>query len=360
MHRYARWQARLDTIAAQGRTRELRPLRPTGPVTAQLNGRDVIVAASNDYLGLAWSLATDPIKAAGGSGGSRLISGDRLAHHQLEDALTAIFGRPALVFTSGYHANLAVFSTVCEASDLLASDSLNHASIIDGIRLSKATKHVFPHGHLDAVPDEARLLVVEGLYSMDGDQLDLTRAPRGPWLAVDEAHSVGCIGPQGRGTAAAQGVEPDILIGTFGKAYGASGAFVIGPPELKALLVNAGRSFIYTTGMPSTVAEMCLAGLQRATSERRERLADRTHYFRAALHQQGWQPLGSAHIVPLVIGSNAMAVAQRLLQAGVYVPGIRWPTVAKGTERLRFTLSSEHSNEHLDRIVEALGPCPTN
>ena len=257
------------TIAAQGRTRELRPLRPTGPVTAQLNGRDVIVAASNDYLGLAWSLATDPIKAAGGSGGSRLISGDRLAHHQLEDALTAIFGRPALVFTSGYHANLAVFSTVCEASDLLASDSLNHASIIDGIRLSKATKHVFPHGHLDAVPDEARLLVVEGLYSMDGDQLDLTRAPRGPWLAVDEAHSVGCIGPQGRGTAAAQGVEPDILIGTRGKGLRRLGCFVIGPPELKALLVNAGRSFIYTTGMPSTVAEMCLAGLQRATSERR-------------------------------------------------------------------------------------------
>jgi 8-amino-7-oxononanoate synthase len=318
----------------------------------------LIIACSNDYLGLAWELAANPPPVGGGAGGSRLISGDRPAHHALESALEARFGQPALVFSSGYQANLAVFSTVCTEGDRIASDQFNHASIIDGLRLAKASRSVFPHGDIKAIPDDSRLIAVEGLYSMDGDWLELGDLPSGPWLAVDEAHAVGCLGPEGRGVAAAQGVHPDILIGTFGKAYGAAGAFVVGPPELKQLLINSGRSFIFTTGMPEVVARLALEGLRQATSERRERLAQRVATFREALVQLGWHPLGHAHIVPLVIGPRVMEVAARLLEAGVYAPGIRWPTVAKGQERIRFTVSSEHTTEVLDRIVEAIGPCP--
>jgi 8-amino-7-oxononanoate synthase len=261
------------------------------------------------------------------------------------------------VFTSGYQANLAVFASVCAAGDLIASDQLNHASIIDGLRLSKADRIVFPHGQASDIPDQTRLVVVEGLYSMDGDWLALNKLPKAPWLAVDEAHAVGCIGPAGTGVAAKQGVEPDILIGTFGKAYGAAGAFVVGPPELKQLLVNTARSFIYTTGMPEVVAKMALAGLQRADQERRERLAHRVGYFRESLSELGWTPLGDAHIVPLVIGPAVMEVSERLLNAKIFAPGIRWPTVQKGQERIRFTVSSEHSLSQLDQIAEAIGPC---
>lgn len=358
MPRYRTWTERLEQIEAGGRSRRLQPLRPSGPTTAYLGEREMIIACSNDYLGIAWDLAQAPPLTGGGVGGSRLISGDRHAHHALEEALEGIFGRPALVFSSGYQANLAVFSTVCTAGEHIASDQLNHASIIDGLRLAKASKSVFPHGDFSAIEPGTNLIAVEGLYSMDGDWLKLDKLPKEPWLAVDEAHAVGCLGPEGRGVAASQGVEPDILIGTFGKAYGAAGAFVIGPAPLKELLINGGRSFIFTTGMPEVVANLALAGLRRATAERRERLAARVTTFREALEQLGWRPLGHAHIVPVVIGPQVMEVAARLLEAGVYAPGIRWPTVAKGEERIRFTVSSEHTPEVLNRIVEAIGPCP--
>src|SRR5690606_28665697 len=151
-------------------------------------------------------------------------SGTRPVHRQLEEALEAHFGRPALLFGSGWHANVAVFSTVCEAGDVVASDALNHASIIDGLRLGRAERGVLPPLRPDAVPAGARLVVVEGLFSMDGDVPALREYPSEPWLAVDEAHAVGCLGPGGRGVAAAQGVQPDLLVGTFGKAYGSAGA----------------------------------------------------------------------------------------------------------------------------------------
>jgi 7-keto-8-aminopelargonate synthetase-like enzyme len=248
---------------------------------------------------------------------------------------------------------------VCEPGDLVCSDALNHASIIDGLRLSRAERRVVPHADPGAVPTDARLVVVEGLYSMDGDIPPLAAYPPGPWLAVDEAHAVGCLGPEGRGAAAAAGVTPDIRIGTFGKAFGASGAFVSGPEALVELLVNTGRAFIFTTGVPEPVAAMALAGLRRATSERRERLAANAARLRAGMRQLGWDPLGEAHIVPLVVGSGAMQLAERLLDAGVWVPGIRWPTVPEGEERLRFTVSAAHTAAQLDRILDALGPAPT-
>jgi len=201
------------------------------------------------------------------------------------------------------------------------------------------------------------MVVVEGLYSMDGDTVPLRDYPTAPWLAVDEAHAVGCLGPDGRGAAAEAGVTPDILIGTFGKAYGAAGAFVVGPAPLRDLLVNTGRSFIFTTAPPEPVVAMALAGMTAATDELRERLRSNTRYLRIGLRQLGYDPLGHAHIVPIVIGPGAMAVSDRLLARGVYAPGIRWPTVPRGQERIRLTVSAAHEEEHLDRILQALGPC---
>lgn len=348
--RYQPWRRRLAAIAQAGQTRTLRCLTPTSATTALLDDTPMIVACSNDYLGLGWEL-----RAVTGSGatGSRLISGDRPEHHALEDALEEHFGRPALVFTSGYHANLAVFSTVVGEGDIVASDALNHASIIDGLRLGRASRRVIPH---DSACEEATLTVVEGLFSMDGDRPTLTQHAENTLLAVDEAHSIGALGPDGRGVAAAQGVLPDILIGTFGKAYGAAGAFVVGPPELKALLLNAGRSFIFTTGLHTAAARAALLGLKMADSARREKLALNVRVFRAGLRQLGWSPLGEDHIVPVVVGPRVMEHSQRLIERGIYAPGIRWPTVARGAERIRFTLSAAHTPQQLTRILDALGP----
>lgn len=357
MDRTARWQARLAAIRDAGRWRAPRTLIPTGPTTGHLDGREVIVACSNDYLGLAWNPAVRAAATGGGAGSSRLISGTREAHRALEERVADWLGtEAALTFPSGWMANLALFSTVGEEGDLIASDAANHASIIDGLRLGKARRVVVPHADPDAVPAEATAIAVEGLFSMDGDLPPLPRYPRAPWLLVDEAHAIGCLGPDGRGAAALLGAAPDAVIGTFGKAFGAAGAFVAGPRALIDLLINAGRSFIFTTAPPEPVVAMALAGLRAATSERRERLQANTERLRCALLQLGWAPLGDAHVVPVVTGAATMAVADRLLARGVFAPGIRWPTVPRGAERIRLTVSSEHTPAQLDRIAEAFGP----
>lgn len=356
--RYGPWRARVDAIAAAGRRRVVRTLVPTGPTTALVDGRAVVVACSNDYLGLAFDPSVTAAGAGGGSTGSRLISGARPGHRALEDALGAWLDRPALLFNSGYHANVAVMSTVAEAGDLVASDAANHASIIDGLRLSPSRRVVVPHADPGSIPQDARVVVVEGLFSMDGDVPPLRGYPREPWLVVDESHAVGCLGPAGRGAAAAAGVVPDVTIGTLGKAFGAAGAFVAGPPELIELLVNAARPFIFSTALPERVAAMALAGLRAATDERRERLGANVRRLRNALADLGWSPLGADHIVPVVTGPDTMAVAQRLLERGVFAPGIRFPTVPRGQERVRFTVSAAHTDDQLDQIAEALGQRP--
>ncbi|NCG20882.1 MAG: aminotransferase class I/II-fold pyridoxal phosphate-dependent enzyme [Rhodobacterales bacterium] len=354
MSRTQPWRRRLDAIQSVGRTRVLRTVTPTGPVTGVVDGQDVLLACSNDYLGLAWAPTVRHAAQGGGAGGSRLISGSRPIHQALEMHLEELFGRPALLFPSGYSANLAVFSTVCEAGDLLVSDALNHASIIDGIRLSKAHRQVVPHAEPHQIPQGARLVAVEGLFSMDGDTPVFADYPKTPWLAVDEAHAVGCLGPNGTGVAAAQGVQPDILIGTFGKAYGASGAFVVGSQDLKELLINAGRSFIYTTALPDPIAAMALAGVHAATDALREKLSLNATRLRDGLHTNGWSVLGQHHIIPVVVGPSAMDLSQRLLQQGILAPGIRYPTVPIGQERIRFTVSAEHTEADIDQIIAAM------
>jgi 8-amino-7-oxononanoate synthase len=196
--------------------------------------------------------------------------------------------------------------------------------------------------------------VTEGLYSMDGDIPDLRAWQGAHWLMVDEAHAVGVLGPGGLGAAAAQGVEPDFIVGTFGKALGAYGAFIIGPPSLRELLLCAGRAFIFTTGLPEPAAAAALAGLSAADDGLRARLADNVARFRRGLSALGLSALGEAHIVPVRLGAATMPIAAALLDAGYYAAGIRPPTVAPGSERIRFTLSAAHTPDQIDGLLEAL------
>ena len=351
--RFKRLEERVAELESSGLARSLRPLFPTGPTTAELEGQEIQVFSSNDYLGLAWELRSS--WRGRGAGSSRLIAGDRNAHHALEEKLEELFCGPALVFPSGYQANLALMTSLFEAGDLVASDALNHASIIDGLRLSKAECSVIPHGRPSAIPPKSTAVVVEGLYSMDGDQLSLSEyQSKRRWLVVDEAHAVGCIGPKGRGASYEQELVPDVVVGTLGKAYGAAGAFVICPLELKQLLISRGRSFVYTTGLAEAAASAALVGLERADQERRDLLTSRVRRFRAGLADLGRFPPGKDHIVPLVLGPSTMVAAQALLEEGFFVPGIRAPTVGKGQERLRFSLSAGHSDDQIDALLAAI------
>jgi 7-keto-8-aminopelargonate synthetase-like enzyme len=352
--RFAALQAQVQMVEDQGLRRELRAIQMNGPTTGRLNDASVVVFCSNDYLGLAHHPDVVAAFKGSGAGASRLISGNRPVHEHLEERLGLLYGRPATVFSSGYHANLALMSTVVDAGDSVASDALNHASIIDGLRLSKAKRHILPHGEPEFIEPNTRMVVVEGLYSMDGDVLKLERYSGEHWLAVDEAHAVGAMGPGGRGVAAAQGVEPDFLVGTLGKALGTYGAFVVGPPSLRELLISRGRSFIFTTGLPEPVVCAATVALALANDERRDRLSMNVQRFRNGLSDLGISALGSNHIVPVVFGDQTMAVADALLARGFWAAGIRAPTVPAGTERVRFTLSSAHTHEQIDQLLDAL------
>ena len=355
--RYARLRDRLDALEAAGRRRALRPLTPTGPTTGRLGGQEVHIFCANDYLGLAHH---PHVLAAwgrgGGSGSARLISGDRPAHRALEARLSDLYGRPATLLSSGYHANLAVLTTLLEPGDRVASDALNHASIIDGVRLSRAERRIVPHSQPSpAALEGVRLAVIEGLFSMDGDRPDVAAWTGPHWLAVDEAHAFGTIGPGGRGVAAAQGVTPDVIVGTLGKAAGGYGAFVVGPPEVRELLLSQGRSFIFTTGLPEPAAHAALAALEvMADGALQGRLHENVARLRRGLADLGLHAPGEDHIVPIVLGPRTMAVAAALLAAGYYAAGIRPPTVAPGAERIRLTLSAAHTAEQIDGLLESL------
>ncbi len=317
---------------------------------------------SNDYLGLAASV--------GGAGASRLIAGERPEHRALEAAVAGWLNVPAaLAFSSGYAANVGVLSALVEPGDLVVSDQLNHASIIDGCRLSRGKTAIVPHLDLDAV---ARALagsrsgrawvVVESYFSMDADGPDLPRlrtlcddADAG--LIVDEAHAMGVFGEQGRGRCDAAGVAPDVLVGTFGKALGAAGAFVAGSSPLIAWLWNRARSFVFSTGMSPQVAASAARAIEvvRANEDLRARLHANAARLRGGLAGLGLTVLGSGPIIPVLVGDARRAVeaAARLRQAGVHVQAIRPPTVPVGGSRLRVTTTARHSSEDVDRAVEA-------
>lgn len=359
--RFERLHERVEQLARAGLQRELRPLRMETATTGVLAGQRVTVFSSNDYLGLARDPAVMSAWRGSGAGSARLIAGDREAHHALENELSRRHGAPVTLFSSGWHANLALYTTVLQPGDVVASDALNHASTIDALRLSGATKTILPHGSTD-LPPGCRLMAVEGLYSMDGDVPDLRAAREacdrvGAWLAIDEAHAVGAVGPDGRGVAAEQGVEPDFLVGTLGKAYGAYGAYIAGPPVLRELLISAARTFIFTTGLPEPACSAALVAVRAGDDARRQALRDNVARLRAGLERAGILALGRAHIVPIVLGPDTMAIAEALLKEGFLVPGIRAPTVPAGQERLRVTLSAAHRPSQIDGLVQALVRC---
>jgi 8-amino-7-oxononanoate synthase len=350
------------------------------------SGHPVISFSSNDYLGLADhpDLAASAAEASSRSGfgaaASRLVSGDLPEHRALETALASFLQRPsALLFPTGYQANLGVITTLAGRDDLIVSDAYNHASLIDGCRLSRATVRVFPHADPDGAkaaltapgdrPFRRRFLVTESLFSMDGDLAPLDRyaemaAATQSALVVDEAHAVGVLGPEGRGWAAHLGVEPDVLIGTLGKAFGAFGGFVTGPPELRSILENRARSFLFTTAAPPSIPAAALSALRIIASatgtQRRRLLADNILRLRERIKplmdRSTPAPSPPPPRLPVIRGADAtaLAVSRALLSEGHFVQAIRPPTVPEGTARLRITVSATHTESEIDGLAGAL------
>jgi len=371
---------RLARVRENGLYRALRPIDGAQDAVVSLNGHDVLLFSSNNYLGLAnhpalKRAATEAIERFGcGSGASRLISGSMAVHHELEARLAALKKtEAALVFPTGYHANVGVLSAMMGPGDTILSDGLNHASIIDGCRLSRAEVRVYPHGDphaLDALlaacpPSGRRLIVTDTVFSMDGDLAPLAElvelAQRyDAWLMVDEAHATGVFGPHGGGLVEQAGLvdRVDIHMGTLGKALGGIGAYVAGSRELIDWLVNRARSFIYTTGMPPAAAASALAALDlvEREPERRQRLWDNTRFLSDGLRGLGYRIGDSrSQILPVIIGDarQTMALAEATLRRGVFAHGIRPPTVPEGTSRIRVTPMATHTRAQLERTLDA-------
>jgi len=354
-----------------------------GPQGAEItvNGARYLSFCSNDYLGLAnhprvvAALREGADKYGAGSGASHLVTGHQRAHHALEEALAAFTGRPrALLFSSGYLANLGTVAALAGRGELLWEDRLNHASLLDAGLLSGARLHRYPHSDTSALRQRLMqntgrhaMIITDGVFSMDGDlapipQLADIAQRQDAWLMVDDAHGLGVLGAGGRGTLEHFGLDDTavpVLIGTLGKAFGTFGAFVAGSADLIEYLIQHARPYVYTTALPPALAHATLASLRILQEEgwRREHLQNLITRFRHGAEQLGMQLLPSpTPIQPLLVGSSerALALSAALRQHGIYVSAIRPPTVPKGTARLRITLSAAHSETHVDRLLTAL------
>ena len=371
---------RLDNIRAQGLARNLLELDISGDGKVVHRGREYLNLAGNDYLGLAadrdlvaafYDQCNDKTILARfgpGSTGSRLMTGNHGVNRELEEGLSKLYdpGR-VLVFNSGYHANIGILPALAKKGDLILADKLCHASLIDGMRLSRAKVIRYPHldyARLEALLAQHRkaydqvFIVTESIFSMDGDTANLGRLARlkenfQAILYVDEAHAVGLRGPQGLGLAEEQGVMDavDLLVGTFGKAWAGQGAFVVCSQVLREYLLNTSRSFIFTTGLPPVSLSWLLFVLEKIPKMVRERqyiqhLADS---LRKGLLKEGLETRGSSHIVPVMIGAADLAVqvADTLRRQGFWVTAVRPPTVPAGTARLRLSLTAAMQEEDL-------------
>jgi 8-amino-7-oxononanoate synthase len=352
-----------------------------GPRRAEvrLDGRPILLFCSNDYLGL----GADPRLVAAahaaldehgvGAGASRLISGTSPAHRAAEERIADFVRMPAaLLFSTGYAANVGTLSTLLGRSDVAFSDRLNHASLIDGLRLSRATTHVYEHadvGHLERLLARHRRdgrrawVVTDSIFSMDGDRAPLValralcdRYDAG--LFVDDAHALGVIG-EGRGLTHHLCVRPDVVVGTLGKAMGVAGAFAAGPHELRAVLESRARSYVFSTAPPPVLAATIRVAVDivEGAHEERARLSGHARRLHAALTAQGWSVPsdGSTPILPVVVGEPAptMQLSAALLARGFFVQGIRPPTVPPGTSRLRVVPTAGHTREHIDGLIAA-------
>lgn len=347
----------------------------------RVDGRELIHFGSNDYLGLAGdprlaTAAAEALRREGwGSGASPLILGRSCTHQQLEEALARFEGtEDALVFPSGYAANMGTIAALVGPGDAVFTDRKNHASLWDGCRLSRADVRVYAHGdwgQLDRLLARSRarrcLIVTDGLFSMDGDLAPLGELVQvagryGAMLLVDEAHATGVFGQQGRGTAEALGVELHVTVrvGTLSKALGCAGGFVAGSRRLIQWLINAARPYVFSTASPAANAAAALAALDVVQQEphRRLQLLARATQLRQQLAELGWNVGNSAsQIIPLLVGDvqKALQLSERLRQRGIFVPAIRPPTVPEGEACLRISLTAAHTEEMIAGLVAALG-----
>ena len=370
----------LDELAARHLTRRLTPLHSgVGPVV-EMAGRQILLFASNDYLGLA--MHPEVIQAAveatqrfgAGAGAARLVSGSLPPHQELDTALAQFKGtEAALTYGSGYLANIGTIPALIGRGGLILADRLCHASLIDGCRLSAADFRIYHHNdtdHLQSLLAARRqprrtLIVTDGLFSMDGDLAPLPALNRLAQeyeadLYIDDAHGTGVMGPHGRGSVEHFGLEAQIPLqmGTLGKAFGSSGAYIAGPSTLIQYLMNTSRSFIFTTAPPPSSAAAVTAALRiiQREPERRARLwANRERLF-TGLTQMGFNLSPSVSpIIPILVGSaeTALLFAEHLFAEGLYAPAIRPPTVPDATSRIRVTVTSEHHSSHIDQALAA-------
>ncbi|MDD5275503.1 MAG: 8-amino-7-oxononanoate synthase [Methylovulum sp.] len=371
---------KLDTLKKQGLYRSRRNIDSPQGIHLQLEGKSVVNFCSNDYLGLANHPAVvQAFKDAAdnygvGSGSAHLICGHSTAHHALEEELAAFTGRErALLFSTGYMANIGAINALVGRGDSVFEDRLNHASLLDGGLSSGAKFKRYAHAdtaHLDKLLAQAignKLIVTDGIFSMDGDfaplpELAAVAKKQAAWLMVDDAHGLGVFGHHGGGLLAHYGLTQDdvpVLMGTLGKGFGTFGAFVAGSELLIETLIQAARTYIYTTALPAAVAESTRASLKIVTGEnwRREKLTALVNQFRAGAGQLGLQLFPSASpIQPIMVGTAQQAtdLSQALLNAGFLVSAIRPPTVPQGSARLRVTFSALHEEWHVERLLAAL------
>ena len=372
----------LGEIHERGTYRRMRVLDGLQAPRMRVDDRDVLLFAGSNYLDLARH--PEVVEAAErasrdwgcAAGGSRLITGNLSCHEALESELAAFFGsEAALAFNTGYMANVGVIPALVGRGDVLISDELNHASIIDGAKLARTEVAVFRHGDVESFaetlervrPQARRVLVaVDGVYSMDGDVAPVAEIVKRAhdaeaMVLLDDAHGTGCLGVRGRGTAEAAGVlgEVDILMGTLGKSIGSFGAFVAGSAKMRDLFVNTARSFIFSCALAPSAVEAARVSLRLIDEEpwRRERLAANCDRLRGRLAEQAISTSPSTtHILPVVLGDNerTMSVCERLLERGFYAQGIRHPSVPSGSARLRITPMATHDEAEIDGLARAI------
>lgn len=374
------FQKEIEELRAKGFYREMRTVEGEQGSSVIMDGKRVVMLSSNNYLGLANHprLKKASIKAAlgygTGSGASRLISGNMEIHQTLEKELARFKGTErALLFNSGYQANIGVISALAGEGDLILSDELNHASIIDGCRLSRARVRVYKHVNMDSLEGilkrpskfKRRLIVTDSLFSMDGDIAPLPdivdlAEKYSALVMIDDAHGTGVLGEKGKGVIEHFGLWGKVAIqmGTLSKALGSFGAYIAGSQDLTDYLVNKARSLIYTTALPPSVCASALAALKilEEKPELMVQLRENSLYFRKGMKELGYSiPEGETPIIPLILGDPdiTMGIVQSLFDEGVFVQGIRPPTVPDGTSRLRITLMATHTKGQLDQSLRA-------
>ncbi|CAA9890435.1 8-amino-7-oxononanoate synthase [Candidatus Methylobacter favarea] len=382
---FAQLADNLENIARQNLYRSRRVTESPQGVNLQLDGRKLLNFCSNDYLGMANH--PDVVKAfktaanqyGVGSGSAHLICGHSFAHHALEEELAAFTGRDrALLFSTGYMANMGVISSLLGRADTVFEDRLNHASLLDGGLLSGARFKRYAHADIDHLGTSLqkaagnKLIVTDGIFSMDGDfaplkELSLVAKNHNAWLMVDDAHGLGIIGAHGGGLLEYYGLKQDevaVLMGTLGKGFGTFGAFVAGSEVLIETLIQKARTYIYTTALPAAIAEATRASLKLVIAEnwRRDKLEKLTARFRSGAQQLGLQVMASSSpIQPIVIGDSkrAVEISNGLLNAGFLISAIRPPTVPQGSARLRVTFSAMHEEQQIDQLLDALAKSMT-